>query len=178
MSRLGLLRILKLSLPAVGTPTEVRGKHIVERTLVPTGRTDAVGAVKVGFCRNWTVQAGLVTTIPQEHTDLYATEWLTATKTDAAVQAAYKLTGEPVRQDTMLLRRTDADVEAQRRLNLWKVPRMTYEFEGTAEMLLLELGQAITVYHSRYGMSGGVLAQVISLAPNWINSHVKVGFII
>lgn len=178
MSREGRLRILKLSLPAVGTPTEVRPQHMVDRTLVPTGRTEVVGAVTLGFNKNWTVQDGLSSAIPQEHKDLFAKEWLTSTKSDAGVIAKYKLSAEPVQKDTLLLSRVDADAEAQRRLDLWKVGRTTYEFEGVPEMLMLELGQAITVYHPRFGMAGGVLAQVISLAPDWLNAHVKVGFIV
>lgn len=178
MSREGKLRILKLSLPAQGVPTEVRPRQMVDRTLVPTGQSDVVGAVTLGFAKNWTVQEGLQSAIPQEHKDLYAKEWLTSTKTDPAAIAKFKLSAEPVQQDTMLLRRADADAEAQRRLDIWKVGRTTYEFEGVPEMLMLELGQAIKVFHPRFGMAAGVTGQVISLAPDWLNAHVKVGFIV
>lgn len=178
MTRLGKLRLIRLALPAVGTPTEVHPKHMVERTLAPVERTEVVGAVRLSFNKNWTVQDNLVTGIPEGHKDLYATEWLTSTKTDAAVQATYKLAGDPVQQDTMLLRRTDADAEAQRRLDMWKVPRTVYEFEGVPELLTLELGQAIKVFHPRFGMAAGVTGMVISLAPDWLNGHVKVGFIV
>lgn len=177
-TRLGKLRLIQIALPAAGTSTEIRPEHIIGDSLVPVSRTDVVASVKIGFCKNWTVQAGLQTALPAQHKDLFATEWLTATATNPTVQATYKLNGDPVQQDTMLLRRTDADVEAARRLALWSVPRTVYEFEGTAEMLMLELGQAVTLYNRRYGMSAGVAGMVISLAPDWQNAHCKVGILV
>ena len=178
MSRLGQLRLIQLALPASGPAFVVRPQHMVEGSLAPAQRTETVGAVKLGFDRNWTVQEGLVTNIPEEHKSLFATEWLTSTKSDAAVLATHRLNAEPVQQDTMLLRRVDADAEAQRRLDLWKRPRTAYEFEGLPELLQLELGQAITVYHPRYGMKDGVTGMVISLAPDWSTGRVKVGFLV
>ncbi|MGJ9420474.1 hypothetical protein ACHAC9_22360 [Massilia sp. CMS3.1] len=184
MSRLGLLRIIKVALPGTGTPFVIRSEHVVhtkegESTLAPTGRTAAVGAVKLGFCKNWTVQeAGTLAGIPDRHKDLFANEWRTTTKTDAATLAKFKLNAEPVQQDTLLLTRAEAEVEAQRRLDLWKVPRTTYEFDGVPELLQLELGQAVTVYNPRFGMAAGVPGIVISLAPDWNTGRVKVGFLV
>ncbi len=178
MSRLGQLRLIQIALPARGVPTAIRPRHMREKTLVALSRTEVAAAAKIGFNKNWTVQAGLQTALPAQHKDLFATEWLTATASAAAVQADYRLDAEPVQRDTMLLRRVDADAEAARQLALWSVPRTLYEFEGTAEMLLLELGQAVTVYNPRYNMAEGVLGMVVSLAPDWLNGHVKVGFIV
>jgi hypothetical protein len=177
MSSLGKLRLIQIALPAPGVPVVVRPQQMVERTLEPVSRTEAVGAVKLGFAKNWTVQA-LVTAIPEEHKALYATEWLTTTKSDAGVLAAYKLNGEPLQQDTMLIHRADADAEALRRLGLWKVPRTTYQFDGLPELLTLELGQAITVFHPRFGMEHGVTGMVVSLGRDWLTCRIKVGFIV
>lgn len=178
MTRLGLLRMIKIALPAVGTPTEVRLEHMVDGVLTPVSRTDVVGAVRLGFNKNWTVQEGLVTDVSEGHKALFAAEWLTTTKTAPAVQVAYRLTGEPVQQDTMLLRRVETDVEAQRRVDLWSVPRGTHEFEGVPEMLMLDLGDPVTVFHPRFGFEAGRTGMVLTLAPDWLNVHVKVGFIV
>jgi hypothetical protein len=132
----------------------------------------------VGFCRNWTVQPGLQTSIPAEHRDLFATEWLTETVSDAAVKQAYRLHGEPVQRDTCLLRRSDAQAEALRELALRKVQRSVFEFDGYAELLRLELGQAVTLRHRRYGLDGGVPGVVVSLAPEWDGGVVKVGVMV
>lgn len=179
MSRLGKLRLVKLALPGAGMPFVIRPEHMLDGTLQPTGRTDVVGAVKLGFAKNWTVQdAGTLANLPESHKVLFTEEWLTTTATDAATLATYRLNAEPVQIDTMLLTRADADAEAQRRLNLWKVPRTTYEFDGVPELLQLELGQAVNVYSPRFGMAAGVSGIVISLAPDWNTGRVKVGFLV
>jgi len=179
MSRLGLMRLIQVALPGTGTPFVIRPEHMIDGTLQPTGRTDAVGAVKLGFAKNWTVQdAGTLANLPEVHKGLFTEEWLTTTKTDAATLATYRLNAEPVQVDTMLLTRADADAEAQRRLDLWKVPRTTYEFDGVPELLQLELGQAVTVFSPRFGMDAGVAGIVISLAPDWNTGRVKVGFLV
>ncbi|MDC8758583.1 hypothetical protein [Janthinobacterium fluminis] len=178
MSRLGRLRLIQLALPGAGMPTAIHPWHMVDGTLAPTSRTAVAAAVKLGFCKNWTVQDKLDTGIPVQHKDLYKSEWLTTTRADAAVQALYRLDAEPVQQDTLLLRKVEADAEAERRLALWRVPRTIYEFEGTPEMMALELGQAVTLHHRRYGMAGGAPGVVVSLAPNWLNAHVKVGVLV
>lgn len=178
MSRLGQLRLIQVALLPPGPAFAIGSQHMVEGTLAPTARTDVAGAVKLGFDKNWTVQEGLVTNIPEEHRTLFATEWLTSTRSDAAVLATYRLDAEPVQQNTMLLRRADADAEGARRLGLWKVPRTVYEFEGMPELLQLELGQAVTLRHPRYGMRDGVAGMVLSLAPDWSTGRVKVGVLV
>lgn len=123
-------------------------------------------------------EAGTLAGLPDRHKDLFSQEWRTATKSDAATLAKFKLNAEPVQEDTLLLTRAEAEAEAQRRLDLWKVPRATYEFTGLPELLQLALGQAITVYNPRFGMSAGVPGIVISLAPDWSTGRVKVGFLV
>lgn len=179
MSRLGKLRIVQLAMPGAGTPFVIRPENMVDETLAPAGRTAAVGAVKLSFVKNWTVQeAGTLAGIPDRHKDLYTNEARTTTKSDAATLAKYKLNAEPVQQDTLLLTRADAEAEAQRRLDLWKSPRTTYEFDGMPELQQLELGQAVTVYNPRFGMAAGVAGIVISLAPDWKTGRVTVGFLV
>lgn len=178
MSRLGLARLIKVALPAAGTPFEIRPEHVYGE-ITPGPRTEPVGAVKLGFAKNWTVQdAGTLANLPEAHKKLFIEEWLPAGKSDAFTIATRRLSAEPVQVDTMLLTRADADAEAQRRLDLWKAPRTTYEFEGVPELLALELGQAVTVYAPRFGMDAGVTGIVISLAPDWETGRVTVGFLV
>jgi len=179
MSRLGQLRLIQLQIPGNGTPVIVGPEQMVERSLKIKSRPLVKSAVKIGFNKNWTVQEGLLTNIPDEHKRLFGQEWLTATATSTEVQAAYKLNAAPVQQDTMLLRRVDAQVEAQRQLDIWKVARTVFEFEGTADLLSsLELGSAITITNRRFGLQNGKTGIVVSLTPNWLNGHVTVGVLV
>lgn len=179
MSRLGKLRIIQIKIPGAGTAVIVRPSQIIQNSLHIVSRPDVVAAVKLGFNKNYTVQAGLVTSIPEQHKDLFAKEWLTSTELDTDVRDSYKLNTEPVQVDTMLLRRIDADAEAARRLDLWKQQRTVFQFEGTEELLAtLELGGAITLYNPRFDLAGGKTGIVISLAPHWLTGRITVGVLI
>jgi hypothetical protein len=177
-SRLGKLRLLKLHLPAANPTRSVYPKHMLRGELIPVDRTEAIAAVKLGFNRNWTMQPGLQTGIPPEHKALFDTEWLTSTAVDPTAQADNQLSADPEQEGTLLLRRVDADAEAQRRLNMWKTPHTMYEFTGLHELMDLELGDVITVYHHRYDMENGVNAVVVSVGPIWDKAQNKVRIIV
>jgi len=178
MSRIGQLRLVQVALPGVGTPVAIGPDQMLEHSLHPVQRMPAVAAVKIAFDKNWTVQAGLNTSIPPEHADLYATEWLTETVADDAVAARYRLSDEPVQIETCLKTRADAHAEAARRLALNSVPRMIYEFDGEPEMMMLELGQAVTLTDARYGLQDGAPGVVVLLARNWLSGRVTVGVMV
>lgn len=178
MSRLGKLRLFQIGQPPAGMPIEIGPQHMRERSLEPTGRGEIGASVKLAFCRNWTVQSNLQTALPPEHIALFAQQWLTTTQENSTLKAQYRLDAEPVQEDTMLLRQVDAVAEAQRRRALRAVPRQTYTFDGTPEMLMLQLGAEVRVTANRFGMAGGVRAQIVSLVPDWMNCRVKVGFLV
>lgn len=179
MTRLGLLQLIQLDLASLSPTFTIEAKHMLQQDLRIEQVLPVKASVKLGFCRNYTIQDSLLTTIPDEHKKLFAQEWLVSVKTDSTVQSLYHLNAEPVQQDTCLLRRTEADVEAQRRLDLWKVQRKVFAFEGVPELVhQLSLGQAITLKHSRFGLSAGVNGMVVSLEIDWGNLHVKVGVLV
>ena len=175
ISRANKLRLVKLALPAAGTPTDIGPEQMRVNTLKPTSWQDVVAAVKLAFDRNYTVQAGLVTGIPSEHADLYATEWLTETAVDEALAARYRLSIDPVQIETCLKNRADTHTEALRRLAMKAVPRGIYEFDGDPEMSILELGGPVTLRAPRYGMENGVPGTVVKLMRHLITCRVDVG---
>lgn len=178
MSRLGLMRILRIDMPGTGTSIDVLPKHMVVDDIKATAYVDPVAAIKLGFDRNYTVQEALDNGLSARDRDFFAQEWLTSTQTNTTTQSDYKLNTEPVQVDTCLKSRTETDAEANRQLALWSVPRYTYEVNCLADMLSLELGQAITVYNRRHEMSTGKPATVTSLAVTLPDLNVKVGFIL
>lgn len=178
MSRAGHLRLFQVSLPAAGTPTLINEANIISNngrsSLQISSRPPVVAAVKLAYCQNWTVQSGLLTGIPAQHKDLFGLEWLTATASDAAVKSTYRLNADPVQVNTCLLTNSDAQAEATRQLNLWKVPRTVFKFTGSAPLMQLELGGAVTLTHRRFNLSAGVPGMVISLTPDWLTGRVEV----
>lgn len=165
-SMTGKLRLIQFAIPMVAT-TEIRPSQQLDRSITIVKRTEVAASVKIGYCRNWTPQDKLQTSLPDAHKALYAQEWLSVTAVDAAVQATYKLDAEPVQIDTCLLRKVDAQAEANRRLAIAKVPRTTYRFEATPVQLLLELGQAVKLFSNRFGLAAGKVGLLTSRTADW-----------
>jgi hypothetical protein len=165
-SMAGKLRLIQFSIPASATTVIPRSQQL-DRSISIVKRTEVAAAVKIGYCRNWTVQDKLQTSLPDAHKNLYAQEWLSVTAVDATVQATYKLDAEPDLVETCLLRKTDAQAEASRRLTIVKAPRTTYRFEATPAQLLTELGQAVTLFSNRFGLAAGKVGIVTSRSVDW-----------
>ena len=84
----------------------------------------------------------------------------------------------PTQEETCLLKTSDAQAEADRRLALWSVPRTIYRYQAFADLLMEELGGAQTITHSRFGMSGGVTGQIVGLVKDWMAGTVSVEVIV
>lgn len=173
-SREGKLRIVKLALPGAGAPVQIHPKDYVNGSLAIRERTSVVAGVKLGYCKNWTVQESLDTGIPAAHKDMFAQEYLTVSARDDDVAQAYKLYADIPQVDTLLLTEADAQAEAGRRLSLWKVQRTVYRVECFAHLLLLELGQAVTLFGDRYSLDSGKSGVVVGLQADWISGRVTV----
>lgn len=178
MSRDGRLRLVKLALPPPGAPRAISEADYEQFSLEPKARSTVRAGVKLGFCRNWTVQTNLQTGVPEAHKTLFGQEWLTASATDATVATNYRLHSDPEQEDTLLQARADAQAEADRRLALWKVPRHVYRMRCFVDFMTLELGQAVTLYNSRHGLTGGKTGMVVGLEPDWIAARVNVEVLI
>jgi hypothetical protein len=174
MSRNGRLRLLKVALPASGSTRVVTAADMVAGSFKLASRTTVIAGVRLGYARNWTLQQSLQTGIPAAHRTLFEKEYLERTANDATVASMYRLHGEPTRIDTLLLTDADAEVEAARELALWSVPRTVYSFTGFASLLLLELGQALTIVHDRYGMKAGVTGVAVGINTDWTDRRVGV----
>lgn len=178
VSRLGQLQLHRIDLQSLVPTFSIGPQHMRERALTIAAHADVKAAVKLGFCKNWTMQPGLQTSLPAAHKEMFNTEWLTSTKVDESVRLIYRLTAEPVQEDTLLLRRIDADAEAQRRLELHKQPRTTFQFEGYAPMLRLRIGQAVQLTHPRFNLESGKVGMVVSMSVRWARARATVGVMI
>lgn len=173
MSRLGKLQLLKIELPASGAAFAIDTNDIIENSLSISQKLPVKAAFKVNYDKNWTVQEGLQTGIPEDHKDMYALEWMSDTAEDATVKTNYALDSEPVAIDTMLLTESDATTEATRLLDLYKTPRFVVSFTGTARLVELTLGQRVTLTYPRFGLDAAKEGQVIGLSIDWSNLTVK-----
>ena len=169
----GLLRLLKIALPAVGDAIAVGAAQMTKRSLHVADRPAVQASIKIGYCKNWTVQKNLLAGIHEEHKDLLAQEWLATAARDDVVAKAYRLTTDPVQIDTLLLTRANARAEAARRLALWSVQRTVYSYTGTPALMLETLGNAQTLTHPRYGLGAGVTGQIVGITRDWLAGRVQ-----
>lgn len=174
MSRQGTLRLLRIALPAAGTPTAIGPEQMELHTLRIASRPAVQAAVKLAYCRNYTPQTGLQTGIPEAHKKLFADEWLTASASDSAVATAYRLDVELDPAQTALLVESDAQAEAARRLALWSQQRTVFGYTGLPELLTAELGAAQTLTNPRFGLQAGTTGQIVALSADWMRGRVNV----
>lgn len=169
----GLLQLVKIGLPGTGTSIDITASDYEAGSLRVVSRPDVIAGVRLGYCRNWCVQEALDTGIPGAHKSLYAQAWMTKTVRDTAVAEAYRLYAEPQQVDTLLLRGDDADDEASRRLALWSEPRMVIGVRCYAHMLLLPLGQEVTLYGPRFGLAAGKAGQIVGRQADWMRGRIE-----
>jgi hypothetical protein len=178
MSTTGLLRLIKIDLPAPGPAPVVTATNMVKDSFNMIERVPLKPAVKLGYCKNWSVQKNLLTGIPIDHKEMHGQEWLTVTLKDDVLAAKYKITAEPVQENSYMVRKADALAECGRRLNLWSVQRHVFQYIGMPEVMMAELGTAQTIQHERYNLSAGANALVIGLRKNWLTFRVTVKVLI
>jgi hypothetical protein len=178
MSRIGQLQLLQLGTPTSDTKVYITDNDIIHHSLQVSNKTGIIAATKVAYCKNYTVETTLATTLPASHNRIFQDQWLSNTVIDSDVQLTYKLDSSPVQMETCLIRGNDSAALANTINNYWKVPRIVYSFTGTSKLLSLKLGQAVNLTHNRFGLTSGKDGQVISLSPNWAAGTVSVEVII
>lgn len=178
MNRLGKLQLLQLGTPTSDEKVYITDNDILHHSLHISQKTGISAATKVGYCRNWTTETTLASTLPANHNRMFQDPWLSNTVVDADVQLNYKLDTTPNQLDTCLIRGSDCAALAKTLTDYWKVPRIVYNFTGTSKLLSLKLGQAVNITHNRFGLTSGKDGQVISLTPDWAAGTVSVEVII
>ena len=67
-----------------------------------------------------------------------------------------------------------ADVDRNRRLNLWKVPRTVFRFTTYFDRLDIELGDTLTITHPRLGLASGSPALVTRIETDFISGRIGI----
>lgn len=179
MTSLGKLRLVKISLPA-GSPVATITPADMELGSLNVSDKPAVAAsCQLSYCKNWTVQtSGLATGLPARSASSFATEYLTTLSTDATVASVYKLDAKPVEELTHLLVESDAVAEAARRKTLWATQRFVYSTKCFSHLMLVELGDAVSIVHPRFGLSSGKTGIVTSIVRDWFLGRVSLGVLV
>lgn len=174
VSNLGKLRLIKIETPSATGAYKIGLDNYEYNSLSISSRSEVIAGVRLGYCKNWTIQETLDTGIPAANKDMFAQEWLTVSSRDSSVASQYKLYADPPQIDTLLLKHTHAQAEATRRLGIWKVPHNIFRLRGFPELLQLKLGQSVILEGTRWGLDSGKLGQVVGLESDWIAGRVDV----
>jgi hypothetical protein len=132
-------------------------------------------AVKIGFCRNWTVQDNIVSAVLPEHKAMFAQQYITRKASDATTKGLYKLDEEPLTKQTLLLREQDAADEASRLLNIYSMPRYIYSHTGYMDLMEIEIGDEVFLQYDRFGLQAGKAGFVVRKEVNDLRETVKLG---
>ncbi len=178
-TRSGKISLIRLDIPSAGSKI-INDEDILQGSLAVSEKLEVVCAVKLAYAKNWTIQEGLVTGIPSAHKEEMAKEWLNIESIDSAVQNKYKISNKVEAVPTLMITDSGLQVtnEAERRLNMRKVPRFIYEMECTPKAITLQLGEMITLQYYRFGMSSGKYGQVVSISTNWDSGITRLGVFI
>ena len=174
VTRTGKVKLIKLEVPTstVGT-VSITENDTLYNTFRISNKPDVVGAVKLGYAKNYTVLTGLVTGIPEEHKDLFSKEYLEVVAKDSAVISTYALEEEPPLEGTLLVNELQAQQVAVSKLNLFKTPRTVYSFTATAKHLSLELGSLVNLQSARFGLNTPKPGIVVSTKPDWLRGKIE-----
>jgi hypothetical protein len=172
-NRLGRMRLWRLSTPS-GTPVaEFVADDVAEQGLTVSGRTPALGQIKLGVQRRWTVQDkdSLAGSVSAAYREYWGNEYTPAVATDSLTATAHPGAEKPDEIGTLFAAPTLAAAkafgiaEAERRLALTAGVRLPaiYRAELFARGYQLELGNVVKLTHPRFGFAAGELAVVVGI---------------
>lgn len=178
MTALGKMQLIRVQVPPFGTPIVVDEAMMEEGSLRIVNRLSIVASVRLGYCKNWTIQEDTASGLPEEHKALYSREWLSVTAVNDVTRERYNLWSEPEQENCLLLTEDDAIVECQRRASLRTYQRHVYEFRGFSELIFTRVGAPMTLKHRRFGLQNGKTGQVVAVAVNWLDATVTIQVVV
>lgn len=176
----GKFKLVRLITDYTGTANhEVTAEDMEEQSLEISDKLDVEGAVKLAYCKNWTVQDNaLAGGIPSDNVALFAKEWWYSTSKDTTILSKYQQNSEPPQKDTLLVATSAADAESMRLLNIKKVPRFIYTATYFSHMLVAELGEFVKITYPRFGLDTGKIGTIINIERDWLKGRVTIGVLI
>lgn len=164
------------------TPTySVTQTDMEEKSFTIREKLDVQAAVKLGYCKNWTVQnSGLAGGLPQQNAMIFSREYYYVKSSDSTLIGSlyYNQSTEAPVRETLLYSNSRAVTEANRILNLYKTQRYIYTATYYGHMLVAELGDTVKITHPRFGLSAGKIGTIVEINRDWLKGRVTLGILI
>lgn len=176
----GKFKLVRIVTDITTTPDYyVTSADMEEKSLEISEKLEVVGAVKLAYCKNWTVQEnGLAFGLNTNSAALFNKEWFYVLSQDATALIKYQQTAEVPQKDTLLITEAASTAEANRLLAIKKTPRFIYTATYFSHMLLIELGETVNITYPRFGLNAGKTGMVVSVERDWLNGRATIGVLI
>ena len=162
-SRLGLFTVGVIAAASGAAADTYTQEDIgnLEREPLPAPVEPVAWRTRVAWQPNYTVQNDLAASVTPARRTFAAQAERIATRSDFAVKGQHLRATEYGPTGNLYAQEADADDEALRLLNLWKVPRAMHRVPAPTRALARDLGDVVTVDFPRHGLAGGKLARVL-----------------
>ena len=169
-NRLDMLQVRQFVDPAGETSDatiEVDDVIGIERK-TPPGSEVPCHTVRLRWARNWHPLSQVAGSVSAEANILFRREWREAQSADASILDRHPYADELVRDTYAINLATwgDPSAEATRVLNLFGADRVMYRvaLHLGADTLVRDLGDVVTLKHTRFGLSAGQKFAVVAVA--------------
>lgn len=168
-SRRGVFGLGSFRLPTGPVVTAYEEADIVTATALelPSEVTPPPWRWRVGYDRNWTVQASdIAGVVTDERRKWLKEERRLAEYTNDTTRSFYQKPGDPAPVDGYFRDRDDARQLAAELEAMWQTPRGFYRLTLGTQAFARDLGEVVTIDYPRWRLKGGALAVIAALSED------------
>lgn len=170
------LRLVEIKQPT-GTPKYyLDDNNMVINSLSITQMFPVKPSVKLGYCKNYTVQANVSGGL--NPASKFDEQWLYVDQVNSTKKSLYRDSGSVTEEETLLITTTGAEAEASKRLTLWQDQRYIVSADYLPHLMFVQLGDTVQISSARFGLSSGKLGLVYSVTRNWTTGLVNIGVLV
>jgi hypothetical protein len=170
------LRLVELKAPSGSAVVELNDDYMVVGTLAITEIFPVKPYVKLGYCKNFTIQQSVASGI--NPASKFDEEYWYIMDENSTNKTLYRDAGTVEATPTLLITTANATDEATKRLRLWEIPRKLITATYLPHHLFTQLGDIVTIKSNRFGLSNGELGIVYSINRDWITGMVQIGVLV
>jgi hypothetical protein len=108
----------------------------------------------------------------------FAFEYSYANASNSIQQTLYKDSGTVAEEPTLLLVESEAEAEANKRLELWSTQRFLITAQYLPEYIFVQLGDIVSIQSNRFNLSQEKLGIVFSIERDWVTGMTQIGVLI
>lgn len=170
------LRLVELKVPT-GTPKYyLNDDNMILNSLSIQEMFPVKPSIKLGYCKNYTIQSNVAGGVnPQSRFD---EPYLYTSKENTNKKTLYRDSGTVTEEETLLLVTSEAEAEAQKRLDLWQDQRYVITANYLPHLMFVQLGDIVEIKSARFQLTSGKLGMVYSVTRNWTTGIVSIGVLV